>query len=134
METVASKIPKPLVDEMDRLVTSGRFANRSEVMRVAVREFLGVRRPSVAPQEAKERNQRIEAFRRRLRALATDPRCRDRWVALHNGELLDVDEDHDALVRRILDREEDPIHIGFATENPVPVRVRLPGVRVRSRG
>ena len=133
METVASKIPKPLVDEMDRLVRSGRFANRSEVMRVAVRDFLGAGRPAAAPGRASDRTGEIEAFRRRLSTLARDPRYRNRWIALHDGEPLDADEDKDALVRRILERREEPIHIGFATEEPKPLRVRSPGVRVRGR-
>jgi len=37
METMASKMPKSLADAVDRLVASGRYANRSEVLRVAVR-------------------------------------------------------------------------------------------------
>ena len=133
METVAAKLPKTLADEIDRLVASGRFANRSEVMRVAVREFLGPGRTVPVPGAGEHRAQEIEAFRRRLRALAKDPRYRDRWVALHKGEPLDVDDDKDALVRRILEREEEPIHVGFATEEPAPLRARLPGVRVRGR-
>ena len=133
METVASKVPKTLAQEMDRLIASGRYANRSEILRVAVRAFLdsggseSLRRGPPPPNPA------ILAFRRRLAELAKDPRYRGRWVALHRGEPLDVDEDMDALVRRILDRREDPIHIGFATARPEPLRARLPGVRVRRR-
>jgi len=48
-----------------------------------------------------------------------------RWVALHGDDVLDADDDHDALIRRILDRPEEPIDVGLATENPAPRRIRL---------
>ncbi len=123
METMAAKIPKPLADEVDRLIASGRYANRSEVLRVAVRAFLdsgGSPARTDPPTSA-----HVNAFRRRLRELAKDARYRHRWVALHVDAVLDVDGDHDALVRRILDRPEEPIDIGLATDDPKPRRIRL---------
>ena len=123
METVAAKLPKHLADGVDRLVASGRYANRSEVLRVAVRALLdsgGPQGPTDPPLPA-----HVNAFFGRLRELAKDARYRHRWVALHGDDVVDVDDDHDALVRRILDRPEEPIYVGLATEDPKPRRVRL---------
>ncbi|TLZ60159.1 MAG: ribbon-helix-helix protein, CopG family [Methanobacteriota archaeon] len=132
METMAAKVPRALAKAVDRLIASGRYANRSEVLRVAVRGFVessgstggASTEPAIPP--------RVKAFYRRLRELAKDPRYRHRWVALHGDEVLDVADDHDALVRRILDRPEEPIDIGWASDEPEPRRLRLSSpVRVR---
>ncbi len=125
METVASKIPKALADGMDRLIASGRYANRSEVLRVAVRALVDSGGTAAAAHAPPTIPPHVEAFFRRLRQLAKDPRYRHRWVALHRGQVVDVDDDHDTLIRRILEREEEPIHVGFATENAEPRRIRL---------
>jgi len=127
METMASKIPKALADEVDRLIASGRYANRSEVLRVAVRALVESGRSIAAAGAEPPIPPRVRAFYRRLRELAKNPRYRQRWVALYGNEVLDVDDDHDALIRRILDRPEEPIDVGFATDNPEPRRIRLPG-------
>jgi len=121
---MATKIPTALAKEVDQLVASGRYANRSEVLRVAVRALVETgasRRPRGEPPIPP----RIQAFRRRLQEVAKDPRYQHRWVALHGDEVLDADDDHDNLIRRILDRPEEPIDVGFATERPEPRRVRL---------
>jgi len=123
METLAAKLPKTLAAEVDRLVASGRYANRSEVLRVAVRAL--VESGGSATRTDPPIPPRVQAFYRRLRELAKNARYRHRWVALHGDEILEVDDDHDALVRRILDRPEEPIYVGFATDDPKPQRVRL---------
>ena len=123
METLAAKLPKTLAAEVDRLVASGRYANRSEVLRVAVRAL--VESGGSATRTDPPIPPRVQAFYRRLRELAKDARYRHRWVALHGDKVLEVDHDHDALVRRILDRPEEPIYVGFATDDPKPQRVRL---------
>jgi len=124
LQTFASKLPKALADEVDRLIASGRYANRSEVLRVAVRALLESR-GSPAARADPPIPPRVHAFYRRLRELAKDARYRHRWVALHGDDVLDADDDHDALIRRILDRPEEPIDVGLATENPAPRRIRL---------
>jgi len=123
METLAAKLPKTLAAEVDRLVASGRYANRSEVLRVAVRAL--VESGGSATRMDPPIPPRVQAFYRRLRELAKNARYRNRWVALHGDQILEVDDDHDALVRRILDRPEEPIDVGFATDDPKPQRVRL---------
>lgn len=128
METMATKVPAPLADDVDRLIASGLYANRSEVLRVAVRAFLrsgGSTNPSPADPPIAPR---VRGFYRRLRLLANDARYRHRWVALHGDEVLDMDDDHDALIRRILDREEEPIYVGLVTRDPKPPRARVPSV------
>ncbi|HLE46308.1 MAG TPA: ribbon-helix-helix domain-containing protein [Thermoplasmata archaeon] len=132
METVASKIPKALADGMDRLIASGRYANRSEILRVAVRTLLDSEGSTGATRTDPPIPPRVRAFYRRLRELAKDPRYRERWVALHGDDVVDVDGDHDALIRRILEREEEPIYVGLATDDPTPPRARVPSV-VRAR-
>ena len=125
METMATKIPTALANEVDRLVASGRYANRSEVLRVAVRALVDSRASAGAVSVEPAIPLRIRAFRSRLQKLAGDARYRHRWVALHGDDVIDADDDHDDLVRRILDRAEEPIDIGFATEHPEPRRIRL---------
>jgi len=132
METVAAKLPKALADEVDRLIRSGRFSTRSDVLRTAVREFLGTSARKSRPGGGRG-IERGDAFGRRLKALAAESRYRDRWVALHDDDVIDADDDKDALLSRVLERDEEPIYIGYATEKPEPVRVRLPGVRVPRR-
>jgi Arc/MetJ-type ribon-helix-helix transcriptional regulator len=126
MKTMATKLPTDLADQVDRLVASGRYANRSEVLRVAVRALVEARGSTEAVRTEPPVPARVKAFYRRLRELAKDARYRERWVALHGDELLDVDDDHDALIRRILERPEEPIDVGLATDNPEPRRIRLP--------
>lgn len=133
METLASKLPKALVDKVDRLVASGRYANRSEVLRVAVRALPETGRPRETAKASPRISPLVQEFYKQLKELARDPRYRHRWVALHNGLVVDSDDNHDALIGRILEREEDPIHVGFATEDPEPPRYRMPSVRVRRR-
>ena len=125
METVAAKIPKPLADEVDRLIASGMYANRSEVLRVAIRALVRSGGPAGAGPEDPPMPPRVRAFHRRLRELAKDARYRHRWVALHGDEVVDTDDDHDTLVRRILDRAEEPIDLGLATDHPAPRRIRM---------
>lgn len=40
MERVTLRIPKQQIDEVERLVDSGEFPNRSEAIRSAVREMI----------------------------------------------------------------------------------------------
>src|SRR3989442_10287025 len=126
METLAAKLPKTLADEVDRLVASGRYANRSEVLRVAVRAL--VESGGSATRMDPPIPPRVQAFYRRLRELAKDARYRGRWVALHGEDVVEVDDDHDALVRRILKRDEEPIYVGRAVQDPTPPRARVPTV------
>jgi Arc/MetJ-type ribon-helix-helix transcriptional regulator len=125
METMATKLPANLAEQVDRLVASGRYANRSEVLRVAVRALVETQGSAGAVRTDPPVPARVKAFYRRLRELAEDARYRERWVALYGNELLDVDDDHDALIRRILERPEEPIDVGLATDNPEPPRIRL---------
>ncbi len=132
METVAAKLPKSLVDAVDGIVAAGSFPNRSEVLRVAVREFLEARGRAAGratPLGTRVRRRAAEA--RILRTLARDPQYRNRFVALFRGQVLDSDGDLQALVRRVLDRPEHPVHIARATERGETATVRFPGVRVR---
>ncbi len=40
MVLISVHIPKQMLDELDRLVQEGRFPNRSEAIRVAIRDLL----------------------------------------------------------------------------------------------
>jgi Arc/MetJ-type ribon-helix-helix transcriptional regulator len=40
MERVTLRIPKQQIDEVERMVDTGKFPNRSEAIRAAVREML----------------------------------------------------------------------------------------------
>ena len=134
METVAAKLPKPLVKAVDAIVAAGSFPNRSEVVRVAIREFVEARRPvGRRRRSAEPPGGGTPPSARRLRALAKDPRYRNRFVALFQDRVLDSDENLQALVQRVLRRPEHPVHIERATERPERVKVRLPGVRGRPR-
>ncbi|TLZ40550.1 MAG: ribbon-helix-helix protein, CopG family [Methanobacteriota archaeon] len=126
MKTMATKLPSMLADQVDRLVASGRYANRSEVLRVAVRALVEAEGSAETVRAEPPLPARVRAFHGRLRQLARDARYRGRWVALHGNELLDVDEDHDALIRRILERPEEPIDVGLATDKPEARSIRLP--------
>jgi Arc/MetJ-type ribon-helix-helix transcriptional regulator len=44
METVTTKLTPRLAKELDRLVSDGWFANRSEALRAAVRDMIDRRR------------------------------------------------------------------------------------------
>lgn len=134
METMATKVPRALADRVDRLIASGRYANRSEVLRVAVRALLEAGGSVESVRAEPPLPARVRAFHQRLRELAKDARYRHRWVALHGDNILDVDDDHDALIRRILERPEEPVDVGFATDRPEPRRVRLSSpITVRRR-
>ena len=134
METVAAKLPKSLVDAVDGIVAAGGFPNRSEVVRVAVREFLEARgRVSPEGKAVRPHSARTRSYVQRLKELAKDPRYRNRFVALHQGEVLDADDDLHTLVLRALKRPEQPIYIERVTETGEPRTLRGPGIRVRSR-
>jgi Arc/MetJ-type ribon-helix-helix transcriptional regulator len=134
METVAAKLPEALVGEINRLIRSGAFSNRSEVIRVAVRHYLEASARNAPPRrdDGPDDAQR-NARRRRLRELAKDPRYLNRFVALHEGRVLDHDDNLDPLVQRVLRREEQPIHVERVNPGGRPTVVRGPGMRVRSR-
>ncbi len=125
METVAAKLPKSLLVAVDRIVAGGRFANRSEVLRAALREFVASRRTSAPARPPPARG-------RMLRSLANDARYRNRFVALHADRVIDADDDLSTLVRRILARPEHPVYIERVTEGGRPTVARIPGVRVRA--
>lgn len=40
MMLITVHIPKPYLDELDRLVDLGRFPNRSEAIRIAIRDLI----------------------------------------------------------------------------------------------
>ena len=40
MVLISVHVPKQMLDELDRLVQDGRFPNRSEAIRVAIRDLL----------------------------------------------------------------------------------------------
>src|SRR3989442_12683639 len=108
METLAAKMPKPLADEVDRLIASGMYANRSEVLRVAVRALVKSGGADEGPRSDPPISPRVRAFYRRLPELTKDERYRPRWVAIHREEGLDAADGHHAPIRPILKREEEP--------------------------
>jgi len=132
METVAAKLPKTLLAQVNRLIEGGTFPNRSEVIRVAVRQFLeaNARRSPSAENDRVEVGER-ERLRKVLRKLAEDPRYLNRFVALHRERVIDSDDELDPLVQRVLRREEQPIFVERVNPGGAPARVRLPGVRVK---
>ena len=134
METVAAKLPKTLVGEINRLIRSGAFSNRSEVIRVAVRHYLATsaRSASARGDEGLGAAQR-DARRKKLRELAKDPQYLNRFVALHEGQILDHDNELNALVQRVLHRDEEPIFIERVNPGGGPTVVRGPGFRVGPR-
>jgi Arc/MetJ-type ribon-helix-helix transcriptional regulator len=132
METVAAKLPKALLAQVNRLIEGGTFPNRSEVIRVAVRQFLeanGRRAGSTENVRMKEADR--ERLRKVLRRLAEDPRYLNRFVALHREGVIDSDDELDPLVQRVLRREEQPIFVERVNPGGASTRVRLPGVRVK---
>jgi Arc/MetJ-type ribon-helix-helix transcriptional regulator len=133
METVAAKLPKTLVGEINRLIRSGAFSNRSEVIRVAVRHYLATeaRSPSALGDQRSGDAQR-DVRRKMLRELAKDPRYLNRFVALHEGRILDHDDDLQPLVQRVLHRDEEPIFVERVNPGGGPTAVRGPGPRVKS--
>jgi len=108
MDTIAATFPKSVVKKVDLLVASGLYLNRSEVLRAALRDLVLKERASKASRRS------IAAFETRVRNLAKEARWRNRYVALYRGKPIDSDVDQDALLRRVLERREDPIHIVFA--------------------
>ena len=99
METVAAKLPKPLADEVDRLIASGMYANRSEVLRVAVRALVKSGGTGEGPRSDAPISPRVRAFYRRLRELANDERYRHRWIAIHGEEVLELGQEDPRLSR-----------------------------------
>jgi hypothetical protein len=72
-----------------------------------------------------------QAFLRLLPELL--PTHRGRYVAIHEGKIVDVDADDIALVRRVHARiGYVPIHVGLVTDRP-PM-VRIPHYREYGRG
>lgn len=132
METVAAKLPKALVERINELIARGTFPNRSEVIRVAVREYLGVKQFEGADEEAVLLAS-VDPVRDMLRELAKDSRYLNRCVALHRGRVIDSDDEFDPLVQRVLRREEQPIYVERVLVGGAPVRVRMPEGRVRAR-
>ncbi len=108
METIATKLPESVAKKLDSLVASGLYLNRSEVLRTALRELVRKQRVLRASHRG------IVAFETRVRNLTEDARWRNRYVALYRGKPIDSDVNQDALVRRVLERREDPVHIVFA--------------------
>jgi Arc/MetJ-type ribon-helix-helix transcriptional regulator len=130
METVAAKLPKSLVEAVDGIVAAGAFPNRSEVVRVAIREFVEGRSRAGRASTKSTATRRL-AHVRTLQALARDPRYRNRFVALFQGRVLDSDDELHALVQRVLKRPEHPVFVERATERGEPIVAHMPGVRVR---
>jgi hypothetical protein len=61
------------------------------------------------------------------------PTHRGRYIAIHDGEVVDVDADDITLIRRVHARiDYVPIHVGLVTEQP-PV-IRIPHYREYRRG
>jgi hypothetical protein len=74
-----------------------------------------------APEPSKGERE-YQAFLRLLPELL--PTHRGRYVAIHNGQVLDEDADDIALVRRVHARVGYvPIHVGLVTDPPQVVRV-----------
>jgi len=123
METVAAKLPKALLAQVNRLIEGGTFPNRSEVIRVAVRQFLeaNARRSPSAENDRVEMGER-ERLRKVLRKLAEDPRYLNRFVALHRERVIDSDDELDPLVQRVLRREEQPIFVERVNPGGAPAR------------
>jgi len=131
METVAAKLPPKLVQELDALIREGRFPNRSEVLRVAVRKFLEEGSKTAAREPSVGSDPRVRRYKDLMRRVASDPRYRNRWVAVFQDRVIESDDAMDPLVKRVLDRSETPVQIGYANlEGKLPV-ARVPGVRVR---
>ncbi|HEV8594319.1 MAG TPA: ribbon-helix-helix domain-containing protein [Thermoplasmata archaeon] len=133
METVAAKLPKALVGEVNRLIRSGAFPNRSEVIRVAIRHYLATGAPRISARGVGgSGTAQRDARRNMLRGLAKDPRYLNRFVALHEGTILDHDDDLQPLVQRVLHRDEEPIFVERVNPGGVPTAMRGPGPRVKS--
>ena len=131
METLATKLPPSLVRGIDTLVRQGRYPNRSDALRDAVRRLLESGGATIASSERRVFEARVKSYRAQMRRLGRDPRYRGRWVAVHRDVVIDHDADMDALLRRVLARKEQPVQIGRADpEGRLPV-VRIPGVRAR---
>jgi len=129
METVAAKLPPKLVQELDSLIHRGRFPNRSEVIRVAVRRFLDDQ--SRATETASGFEAKVELHKALMARIARDPRYRGRYVAVHGSQVIDSDTNMDVLAKRALGRHETPIQIGLASPDGRLAVARVPGVRVR---
>lgn len=131
METVAAKLPRALVARINDLIASGVFPNRSEVIRVAVREYIGIQQGATLEVPSPEAHP--EELQSVLRRLARDSRYLHKCVALYHGRVIDSDDDFDPLVQRVLRREEEPIYVERVLEGGEPVRVRMPEGRVKPR-
>jgi hypothetical protein len=86
---------------------------------------------NVPAPELSKGEREYQAFLRLLPGLL--PTHRGRYVAVHNGQVVDADTDDIALVRRVHARIGSvPIHVGLVTEQP-PV-VRVPHYHEQGRG
>ncbi|AFZ73671.1 MULTISPECIES: ribbon-helix-helix domain-containing protein [Natronobacterium] len=56
MERVTLRIPKQQIEEVEQLVDSGKFPNRSEAIRSAVREMINEEYDEQPEQQPRERN------------------------------------------------------------------------------
>ena len=130
MDTVAAKIPPKLLREVDALIREGRYSNRSELIRAAVRRFLETGGRTSAPDPAPARDAEVKRYQDLMGRLGRDPRYRNRWVAVLEGRVIDSDVDMDSLVRRVLEGAEQPVQIGFASPGGGLPVARV-GVRVR---
>jgi Arc/MetJ-type ribon-helix-helix transcriptional regulator len=54
MERVTLRIPKQQIDEVEQMVESGQFPNRSEAIRSAVREMLSEQESSTGQSSGKQ--------------------------------------------------------------------------------
>ena len=132
METVATKLPPTLVQGVDSLIRRGRYPNRSDLLRVAVRKL--VEEEVRAPRTADPRDQeRFDQYRRTMIRLGKDPRYRNRYVAVHDEKVVDDDVSFDALVKRIMSRKEHPIQVGLANPEGGLMRAKVPGARIVTR-
>src|SRR2546428_3216969 len=98
METLAAKMPKPLADEVDRLIASGMYANRSEVLRVAVRALVKSGGAGEDPRSDPPIAPRVRAFYRRLPGPPNEPRDRLHWAAIHAEEVPGPDDGDPPLI------------------------------------
>lgn len=81
------------------VLKSGGFRKKNEVIQRLIREY-------VENEEGAEKVflAEAEAFREMKAELLENPKYRDRFVAIHGGRVVDVDEDRRALARRVYER------------------------------
>jgi Arc/MetJ-type ribon-helix-helix transcriptional regulator len=56
MERVTLRIPKQQIEEVEQLVDTGEFPNRSEAIRSAVREMINEQKETESGEEREKRN------------------------------------------------------------------------------